>query len=66
MTGRHRADHPDLVAALQEWYAALPTPPVPAEYRVPACPRCGSARLVDYRSKVGCGACGHLWQADSH
>ncbi len=66
MTGRHREqpeDHPDLVAALRDWYQSLPTTSVPAEYAEPTCPRCRSRRLVDYRAKVGCGACGHLWQA---
>src|SRR5262245_56794286 len=38
--------------------------PAPAGYTVPVCGRCGAQRPISYGAKIGCGECGHLWQAD--
>jgi hypothetical protein len=60
--GRHHADT-DASRVLRDWYDSLPVPAMPARHAVPSCPRCGAARPIDYGSRIGCGECGHLWQA---
>ncbi|HVQ90138.1 MAG TPA: hypothetical protein VMU51_03790 [Mycobacteriales bacterium] len=59
--GQHRVADDAAVGVLRAWYDALP---VSRPARV-WCPRCGSERIADYGSQVGCGHCGATWQAEA-
>jgi hypothetical protein len=64
---RHAAADPPVSGGTEfgtPWDGLGTTPPAPAGYTEPVCPRCGAHQPISYGVKIGCGECGHLWQAD--